>query len=627
MIEAKDYDIVGSFNNQNVDSIDAERSINCFQFNDVRSKKKKNLKGTSGLDNSDLEFPGAEGAFRAEFVFGAFHYCVVGVGVYRVDVNGIVDVIVNNISNPLTTASGYVGIDANTFQILIVDGAKGYIYDTIADTFTMITDQSFPLPPVDCCYLDGFFVVVHGGTTNFQLSGFMQGLVWGASANNFTTAYTINNNLIIGASTLTGGLATSANYQTGVTVQLSVSAMGTLPAGLNASDIYYTIYVDATHIELATTYANAIAGIAIPITSNGSGTFTVTSLAALQLAQITAHPGTLVACDTLHRRLFLFSQNFTEVWENQGLGSNLPFRRNNSALIEFGTPCVGSISVSFDMMTFLSQSKAGLGSVMQIIGTQAIPISTVAINDKFSQFAQANQVADCRGFLIEENGLIFYRMNFTAANATFVYNVTMSDPSQDAGRLWHEEMMLDGSRHLAQTYTWFNGQNYVGSYKDATLYLLDRNTYTNDGEAIYRARISHPTVTEGYQRLRIDRLQFDLLQGQTSEIISAPIDFAMENNRLFLMESGNQFILEQDMGEAEEIMPTLFFSYSKDGGQTYGFQQRLPMGLIGERTFRTVVRKLGVVPRGQAFVSKIEFYDPIPFCLMGAAWVYEKLPE
>jgi hypothetical protein len=76
-----------------------------------------------------------------------------------------------------------------------------------------------------------------------------------------------------------------------------------------------------------------------------------------------------------------------------------------------------------------------------------------------------------------------------------------------------------------------------------------------------------------------------------------------------------------------DIQPVVFFSYSKDGGQTYGNKLRGTMGRIGERTHRTVWRKLGTTPRGQGFVPKIEFFNEIPFVVLGASWDFEVLPE
>jgi hypothetical protein len=73
--------------------------------------------------------------------------------------------------------------------------------------------------------------------------------------------------------------------------------------------------------------------------------------------------------------------------------------------------------------------------------------------------------------------------------------------------------------------------------------------------------------------------------------------------------------------------PTIFLQFSKDGGQTYGNYLHASMGLIGERTHLSVWRKLGTTPRGQGFVPKIEFFNEIPFVVLGAAWDYEVLPE
>lgn len=615
MTQTVDFDIVGSYNNQRVSSIDAERSVNLFEYIDPLGKKPKSLINTSGLNNTQLVFGSVTGGFRGQFVFKSNEYCVVGNGVFLVNSSGGVSFL----GTLVNTITGYVGIDANTFQVIFVDGINGYIWDTLASTFTMITDTSFPAQPIDVCYLDGFFVVANGNTSNFQLSSFNQGMVWGPDTQTFTADSTVGNNWLILSSTL--------NYQTGV--PFTFSTTGTLPNPLNSSTTYYAIFVDSTHIRVATSYANAIAGTAITLTTNGTPTNTITSQGQLQQGSITTHPGTIVACRTLHRRLFLFSQNFTEVWENAGIGTNLPFRRNNALLMEYGTPALGSISVGFDMMFFLAQDRDGLGSVMEVRGTESIPSSTRALDFALARYAANGQISDCRAFLIKENGLIFYRMNFTAANHTFIYNVTLSDPSREETKLWHEEEVLNGNRHPAQTHAYFNGVNYVGHYALPILYEVDSDLFTNDGEVIRRMRITKAIVPPGYQRIRIDRLQIDLLQGNIANIETQFEDLVL------LTEDGNQLITEN----VENILLEngalihnpqdlkVFLSISRDGGQTYGYLISAPMGKVGQRAFRTLWRKLGTIPRGQAFVAKFEFFGQVPFVILGASWAIEVLPE
>lgn len=599
----KDYDIVGSYDNQRVSTINAERSVNLFEYLDADGKRPKSMLPTAGLLDSDLNLGAETGGARATFVFKDAIYNVYGVSVFKT--TGSTGSLTTSLIGTLGTSVGYVGIDANTYQVIFVDGVSGYIWDTNASTFEQITDTGFPGAPIDVCYLDGFFLVAHGGTNEFQLSLINQGMVWSGGAATFTAD----------AATDILTLSTSnANFATGVPI--SFSTAGTLPAPLVAGppQTYYVIRVGTATtnpgtIKVATTYANAIAGTAIDITTAGVPVNTVTVQGQVQLGQITSHPGTIVACRTLHRRIFLFSQNFTEVWENAGLGTNLPFRRNNSLLMEVGTPALGSVSVGFDRMFFLAQDKDGLAGVMEVKGTESIPVSNRALDFQLAQYAADKDtgVADARGVLIKENGLIFYRLNFTLANHTFVLNVSMS--TTDFPR-WHEEEVLNGDRHPAETHAYFDGVNYFGAYNAPLFYIVDANVSSNDGEPIRRMRIGKQMSPEGYNRLRIDRFQLDLLQGSLS---TANLGFVPN---------------ESDFTPyAPNAQPTVFLSVSKDGGQTFGNNLHSTMGKIGERTHRTVWRKIGTTPRGQGFVPRIEFFHEIPFVILGAAWDFEVLPE
>lgn len=615
--KAIDYDLVGSYDNQRVSTINAERTVNMFEYMDPNGKRPKVLLSTSGLRNADLNFGAETGGARATFVFDNAIYHVYGSSVFRT--TGSTGLLSTTLIGNLSTTAGYVGIDANTYQIIFVDGQEGWIWDINANTFVKITDTGFPANPIDVCYLDGFFLVANGGTNNFQLSLINQGMVWSAGTGTFTAD--------AGTDILTLSVS-NANFATGIPV--TVSTTGTLPAPLVAGTTYYVIRVGSSTtnpgtIKLATTYANAIANIPIDITLAGAPTNTILVSGQLQLGSITSHPGNIVGCRTLHRRIFLFSENFTEVWENAGLGTNLPFRRNNSLLMEVGTPALGSISVGFDRMFFLSQDKDGLAGVMEVKGTESILVSNRALDFQLAQYAENPDtgVADARGVLIKENGLIFYRLNFTLANHTFVLNVTMS--TADAPK-WHEEEVLNGDRHPAQTHVYFDGVNYYGSYNQAIFYIVDDQEPTNDGETIRRMRIGRQMSPEGYNRLRIDRFQVDLLQGALDIAELIDVDLLAEDEEILLTESDIDIILDQkiDIGGGQ---PTVFLAISKDGGQTYGNYLHATMGKIGERTHRTVWRKLGTTPRGQGFVPKIEFFNEIPFVVLGAAWAFETLPE
>jgi hypothetical protein len=601
--DCKDYDFVGSYDNQRISTINAERSVNVFEYLDANGKRPKAMISTSGLVDSTLNFTPETGGSRATFVFNNAIYQVFGASVFLI--TGTVGSLTKTLLGTLVTAAGYVGIDANQYQVIFVDGVEGYIWDINATTFVQITDVGFPANPIDVCYLDGFFLVAAGGTNNFYLSSLNQGMVWSGGSATFTGS-SVTSILTLSTS--------NANFQTGVPITFTTT--GTLPAPLNTTTTYYVIMVGSPTtnpgtIKVATSYANAIAGIFITLTTNGAPTNTVTVSGQLQFGSITSHPGTIVACRTLHRRIFLFSQYYTEVWENAGLGTNLPFRRNNSLLMEVGTPAIGSVAVGFDRMFFLAQDRDGLAGVMEVKGTESLPVSNRALDYQLAQYAAGPGVSDARGILIKENGLIFYRLNFTAANHTFVLNVSMS--TSDSPK-WHEEEVINGDRHPAQTHAYFAGVNFYGDYEKALFYIVSDQVTTNNGERIRRMRIGRQMSPEGYKRLRIDRWQLDLLQGALSTgVLGFTPDHGLDN------------ILT--IPYAPNAQPTVYLSVSKDGGQSYGNNLHATMGKTGERTHRTVWRKIGTTPRGQGFVPRVEFFSEIPFIILGASWNFEILPE
>ncbi len=461
----------------------------------------------------------------------------------------------------------------------------------------------------------------NGGTNTFELSSLNQGLVWGPDNTDIVspTSFTMaagSTHLVL---TYPPGVSIS-NYQVGTPIVMVTSTV----AELTITTVYYVLQIiSPTIITVSATNGGTV------ITSAAGGNGTFTNQGQLQQGQVNTHPGTIVACRALHRRIFFFSQYFTEIWENAGIGTNLPFRRNNSLLIEYGCPAIGSVAVDFDMLFFLSQDRNGLGSVMMVVGSQAIEASTRALDYQLARYAATTGVSDCRSFLIKENGIIFYRMNFTTSDHTFVYNVSHSNPSSDETKYWHEEEILTGNRHPAQTLGYFNGKNYVGSYDIAKMYILDVNTFTNDSERIKRTRITKSFTPPGYQRLRIDRLQVDLLQGQLANLATQSIQDPLltENGDEILTESGEIIYAETELLQQNPDDLFMFLAISKDGGQSYGYQVKVPMGAVGQRTFRTLWRKLGTIPRGQGFVGKFEFYNDYPLAILGASWAVTELPE
>ena len=109
------------------------------------------------------------------------------------------------------------------------------------------------------------------GTTTFNLpDGY--GRVLGSAGQSVFTSTFPSTAVIVAANDIT--VPSNESLYTGTAVVLSTT--GNAPGGLTAGNTYYAIRESATLIMLATTRANAIAGTAIDITSQGSGDHTLT---------------------------------------------------------------------------------------------------------------------------------------------------------------------------------------------------------------------------------------------------------------------------------------------------------------------------------------------------------------
>jgi len=93
------------------------------------------------------------------------------------------------------------------------------------------------------------------------------------SAKTFTVDHTTSN----GATFTT----TAHGWNTGDGAVEGSNVGGALPSGMTAATPYYVIKIDANTYKLATSLANALAGTAIVLTDNGSGTNTLTPTSAL----------------------------------------------------------------------------------------------------------------------------------------------------------------------------------------------------------------------------------------------------------------------------------------------------------------------------------------------------------
>jgi len=145
----------------------------------VVTKKGIELHGTPG---TELWASMSASPIRGWIIADEFFYVVIYNRLYKVS-NDATYVLKD--TGTIKTNSGRVQMAYNgnydgaiADQILIVDGTDGYIYDTVAETLTVIADADFPNTCDTCIFFGGYFIVGVVGTGRFFWSSLYEGTGW-----------------------------------------------------------------------------------------------------------------------------------------------------------------------------------------------------------------------------------------------------------------------------------------------------------------------------------------------------------------------------------------------------------------------------------------------------------------
>ncbi len=209
----------------------------------------------------------------------------------------------------IASVAGVASINSATGAITLTGGVDITITESPSGTFTLDSDNNLPalttagdmyeyissvvarMPSVPATLADGATVTVDfsaskenvvtlGGNRIIAISNEYDGAVKlltikqdGTGSRTVTWKYSTETVAYTAVDTGTDAITVANDYQTGTKVQISTD--DTLPTGLSASTDYYLIRVDATHVQFATTRANAFAGTDIDITAQGAGNHTI----------------------------------------------------------------------------------------------------------------------------------------------------------------------------------------------------------------------------------------------------------------------------------------------------------------------------------------------------------------
>jgi len=274
---------------------------------------------------------------------------------------------------------------------------------------------------------------------------------------------------------------------------------------------------------------------------------------------------------TANGQLWLVGEDSSEVWWHTG-NADFPFERIPSAVIEYGTAAGFTVSEADNTLVFLSKSERGQGQILQTNG-HGTPrkISHNGLDNKLHGYT----ASDSLSFVFQWKGHTFCVFTFPTSDKTWVYDLS-------TGMWFQWSTGGDNSRHLSNTYVYFNNKHYIGSSEDGTIYELSDTAYDDAGSTITRVR-------------QTPHFHFS---GKTGHIGAVEI------------------LMERGVGSNEIPNPQVMLEWSFDGGHNWeGEQWRSLIGYKGKYTNSGVWRKIG---RCEDVVFRITVTEAIKEVLIGA---------
>lgn len=314
----------------------------------------------------------------------------------------------------------------------------------------------------------------------------------------------------------------------------------------------------------------------------GTGQFQITSvygttIEGLDFATAEGAPDNLLSLIVDHREVWLFGETTTEVFYNSG-NQDFPIERIQGAFLEHGCAAPDSVAKMDNSVFWLSADERGRGMVMRAMGYTPERVSTHALEYAIGQMST---ISDATAYTYQQEGHSFYVLTFPTADQTWVFDASTN--------LWHERAWRDPltnfmRRHRSNCQMQFAGYTLVGDFENGNVYVLDMDTFTDNGDPIARIR-SCPHLSRDYKWQFFSALQIDMQTGV-------------------------------GLVDGQGSDPQAMLQWSDDGGYVYGTEFWKSIGRIGERRARVRWRRLG---KSRDRVFKLTITDPIRVVIVGAS--------
>jgi len=310
-----------------------------------------------------------------------------------------------------------------------------------------------------------------------------------------------------------------------------------------------------------------------------------TSVDPLDFASAEGSPDGLTAVVVNNREVWLLGTNSIEVWYDAGT-PDFPLARIQGASNEIGCLAPYSVAKADNSVFWLGSDARGSGIVYRSNGYTGVRASNHSVEWQIQQYGD---VTNAVAYTYQQDGHIFYVLNFPNNNKTWVYDVVTQS--------WHERAGWDNgsfTRHRSNCQMNFNSEIIVGDYENGNIYAFDMDVYTDNGaiQKWLRSWRALPSGTNNLKRTAQHSLQLNCETG-----------------------------VGLNLGQGDD--PEVMLRWSDDGGHTYSSEHWTKMGRIGAFGFRAFWRRLGMTLKLRDRVYEVSGTDPVKIAIVGAELIVD----
>ena len=338
----------------------------------------------------------------------------------------------------------------------------------------------------------------------------------------------------------------------------------------------------------------------------------------LSFASKDGAPDDLVALIVDHREIYLLGEASSEVWVDVGTVP-FPFQRIPGTNTQHGCAAKFSLSRLGNSFAYVSRNLRGQGQIMQMDGYKPTRISTHAVEQSL-----VNQyIDDAIAWTYQLEGHECYVVTFPTLQLTWVYDAT--------SQMWHKWLYLNDlgqyERHRGQCSAVFQGMVLCGDYANGSIYELDPENYTDNGQNIRRLRRA-PHLVADFQRQYFDELQIQFqpgvgFTGLSTSSFEVPGSvylgdtYAIAENEILTIPFDGTYILgvADIASDVTTNDPQAMLRWSNDGGSTWSKEYWVSIGTIGRYKNRAIWRRLGTA-RDRIF--EVSITDPVKAVIVSA---------